>query len=168
LRHGVDPNRGPSLYPNILIPYITNSGDALNAAASHGSVDTLNLLLEHGAKLENSIALHYAAESDQEGRVSVMERLLQLRMDINRWDWNIRDYAIGPPLFYTIKSGNPSHVWFVLENGGNPLLRNRLGQTAVEAAELGASGQIVELLKQAKGQQNLTQSHGASLFSESS
>jgi ankyrin repeat protein len=150
LDHGIDPNRGSSLYPNVFIPYVTNSGDALEAAAGYGSIDVLNLLLERGAKLENCIALHRAAESKEKGRIPMMERLLQLGMDINGSDSIIGNWAMGPPLFYAIESCNASHVQFILKSGGNPLLRNRIGRTAIEEAELGASKQIVALLKQAK------------------
>jgi ankyrin repeat protein len=56
LEHGADPNLAPS-----------DPGSVLDMAAEIGTVAAVDLLLQHGAKLENSTPLHNAASMGPHG-----------------------------------------------------------------------------------------------------
>ncbi|KAJ5365578.1 hypothetical protein N7517_008464 [Penicillium concentricum] len=61
-----------------------NSGAALELAAWFCDMEILEILLGHGAKLENSFALHRAMMRKPSERIPFAERLLSLGADINR------------------------------------------------------------------------------------
>lgn len=123
----------------------------MNSAGRQGSVTVLNLLLDYGAELSNSIALHRAAESTHERRIPVMEHLIRLGMDINGWDDKMGQWSIGTPIVYAVKGGVVDNIQFLLENGADPLLKNRtgdVGRTVMEVIEEIGSAETVELVKQ--------------------
>src|SRR2546430_14976723 len=87
LKLGANPNLGPGIGPGIgdvrrrrLIP---NSGSILQSAAKYSNVETLDLLIAHGAVLSNAAALHAAVEG---GSIDMMARVLELGADVNERD----------------------------------------------------------------------------------
>ncbi|MCJ1429504.1 hypothetical protein MMC29_007419 [Sticta canariensis] len=72
LTHGADPNlpHGRGLFP-------------LEIAAHHAPLDTAQLLLSHGAKLENSRALNAAAAGSKSDRIPVLTFRLDHAADIH-------------------------------------------------------------------------------------
>ena len=113
-----------------------------------------DLLLQHGACLDDSDALHAAAGAGESmtERVEMLAYLLDsAKMDINA----IAKH--GPPAGRGVGRGTPLHsaifaqakdrVNFLLDRGANVDARNTLGQTALEfAIEWDPSGSA-ELLK---------------------
>jgi len=57
----------------------SNTGASLNAAAYYGTTAVFDLLIERGAKLEDSTALHCAAESPNEDaeRIPMIQHYLR-------------------------------------------------------------------------------------------
>ncbi|KAK8078540.1 hypothetical protein PG996_004710 [Apiospora saccharicola] len=106
-----------------VLPAVT-SATVLNRAAAHGSVKTFRLLLQSGASMRHPgvLALHTAAASHEEDRISVMEYLLdELGVDLEGLDGTDsestpvnRHDIYGKPLHYAI--GNSQWVtvnWLV-------------------------------------------------------
>ncbi|KAK7978656.1 hypothetical protein PG988_006146 [Apiospora saccharicola] len=107
-----------------LRPTYETSATVLNRAAAHGSVKTFRLLLQSGASMRHPgvLALHTAAASHEEDRISVMEYLLdELGVDLEGLDGTDsestpvnRHDIYGKPLHYAI--GNSQWVtvnWLV-------------------------------------------------------
>ncbi|MCJ1379688.1 hypothetical protein MMC17_002790 [Xylographa soralifera] len=152
LDHGADPNIGApyTFVPSDSAP-VTNSGDALNHAAASLSVATFDLLLAHGARLENSLPLHAAAEvaADAEAVVPMLQHLLSLGVDVNASD-HVKGHAgLGTPLHYAIRAGRLAAVGFLVEHGADLAVRNSHHKTVVEEAQSWGHTQIVELLETA-------------------
>jgi hypothetical protein len=119
LDHGANPNLGPPPFESVpsQIPRL-DSGYVLDAVASSSTVGVLDLLLAYGAKLENSLALHWAAQaSEDHGRIPMMERLLELGMDINGSDVVRGPWQYGTPLDYASRYGRKERVRFLKERG---------------------------------------------------
>ncbi|KAF1999813.1 ankyrin [Amniculicola lignicola CBS 123094] len=132
LKQGANPNFGPPRYPHGHISQIRslpNSGMTLNAAAGNCTPEIFALLLEHGAVLSNSIALHRAAGvsvSVPPGeRIPMLRYLLGLGLDINGMDDAIKigddgRGQRGSPLMYAIYWGRTIEAKWLLEHGADP------------------------------------------------
>ena len=111
LEHGADPNLGPPLSPQPDSTPIPNSGSSLNCAASVATPEVFDLLLQHGAKLENSQPVHMAAASQEDsGRIPMMKYLVGKGVDVNGSDEARGFQAVGPPLFYAIRQKQKEKV----------------------------------------------------------
>lgn len=141
MKHGADPNIGPT--PGGIgdndyhaSPY-EKSGEALNAAAESGSLAVFNMLIEYGAKIEYSSALQRAAYSlkEESERILIMERILQLGVDINSRDTLEAHHGHGTALHHAIRGGHAERVKFLIDHGANPYVRDGIsGNNAIEEA----------------------------------
>lgn len=149
LSRGANPNLGPRLWNEHLdSSLIHNSGAALNAAAAHTSFATFQKLLNHGAKLENSIPLHAvaAAAADAE-RLPMMTELLKLGIGMNAEDEMMGPYSRGPSIVRAIESGGMKKTQFLLEHGAIVDERTlQAAEMAVSSANMG----IINMLRQAR------------------
>ncbi|KAF2108166.1 ankyrin repeat-containing domain protein [Lophiotrema nucula] len=141
LRLGANPNLGPprnAQGPVDQIRPIGNSGLALNEAAAKCTPEILGLLVQHGAVLSNSVALHRAAgvpPSIPPGeRIPMLEYLVGLGLDVNAMDDAIKvadDDAgrgqWGSPLQYSIKWGRVEEARWLLDHGADPDLKTPWG-----------------------------------------
>ena len=104
------------------------------------SVEMIRLLLDHGAKLEGSSALHVAAER---GDLLKMRALLQLGADVNenlRLDWskpesfwlNIKRESLGTSLHYAVDGWSLDEAELLMASGADPKARDVLGRTPLE------------------------------------
>ena len=125
----------------------------LEVAAASSSPAVLDVLLEHGLKLEQTDALHSAAgafEARPE-RLDMMAHLLDLGMDINaienKGQPSSRGTGKGTPLHSAVYADMKEHVAFLLEKGADKEVRNTLGQTVLEFAVAQESLQALELLR---------------------
>ncbi|KAK1145719.1 hypothetical protein N8T08_003957 [Aspergillus melleus] len=118
LDKGANPNHGAALFSSgVSKETDAKSGEVLNAAAEGASVAVLNLLLERGARLERSYPLHFAAKR---GRVDMIQRLLELNVDINGFDELRGSYKIGTPLHYAARFCHAETVQYLLDKGADP------------------------------------------------
>ena len=151
LDEGADPNLGAPTYGSIQrdSPAIPNSGQALNSAACLPDHTMFDLLVERGAKLENCIALHYAAGSSRTDleRISMMTHLIDLGFDANELDDIAGAYKRGTPLHYAVRSKKLESIRFLLERGADPHLQNQWGETAAEEAVKRGYAEAVELFE---------------------
>lgn len=140
LEHGADPNLGPPLSPQPDSQPIPSSGSTLNCAASVATPDTFDLLLHHGARIENSQPLHMAAASpeDDVGRFPMLEYLLRKGCDVNAGDDDddARGFrAVGPPLLYAVRQGQVRRAKWLLGHGADARIEGSGGATALRLAE---------------------------------
>ncbi|MCJ1394690.1 hypothetical protein MMC18_007570 [Xylographa bjoerkii] len=110
--------------------------DIVFRAAENQSVAFMKCLLAHGAALEGSGALHYAAVR---GRLEMMGWLLDHGADVNELlpkdilgDMREPAPQMGSPLHYAVHCGEFDAVMLLLERGGDMTLRNKYGQNALE------------------------------------
>lgn len=141
-------------------------GSVLDMAAEVGTVPIFKLLLQHGAKLENSFPLHAAAIMGPRdaarlsralpseylsivgNRIPMMKYLLNIGVDVNGPDDSGNPHhRYGNPLHYAIAQGPPANVRFLLEHGADPNLKDARGKTAFELADEIKDG-MDEILKE--------------------
>jgi hypothetical protein len=116
-------------------PPYSNSGDSLNSAAMKGNIALVNLLIERGAMLENSHAIHDAAATDEAKDPEVflmLDHLLALGLDIDGTDEVRGFYSMGTPLHYAVSSNKIERARFLLEKGADPEKMNWLGRKPLD------------------------------------
>lgn len=149
LDHDASPNLGPPKFsPQADSVSSVNCGVCLDTAASASSIVVLDMLINHGAKRENSIPLHMAAGAGESGeRIPMMAHLVDLGFDVNGSDEVRGFHAIGTPLQYAIRAGSVEKVRFLLSKGADPHRPIGLAGSPFKMAERWPSEDIVELLK---------------------
>lgn len=150
LEHGADPNLGPPFNPQPDSAPVTNSSSTLNCAASVATPEVFDLLLEYGAKIENSQPLHMAAASQEDSeRIPMMEYLVGKGVDVNGSDEARGFQAVGSPMFYAIRQGQVEKVRWLLGHGADPRLEGKGGATALGMAEQTEMEELIRIVKEA-------------------
>lgn len=151
LDHGADPNMGPDFVFQAGRKAVHGSGMALQRAACCSSIGTVDLLLERGAKLENSFPLHDAA-CGGDGRIPMMAHLINLGVDVNSLDSARVRYRRGTPLHGAVCGRQPAAVRFLLENGADPQVADVWGVTPIEVARKSENEEMIAMLEGAAAQ----------------
>ncbi len=132
----------------------------LDVAAANSSPVVFDLLLAHGAKLEDSDALHSAAgeKEKQPGRIEMMAHLLDLGMDINaigRREYPAgRRIGRGTPLQSAVAPEEVERIEFLLKRGADREVKNTLGQTPLEYAIARGFATSEAVLKHSREERN--------------
>lgn len=148
LSHGADPTLAPPGPGQPKSSLVSNPGYILRLAAYSSSTATIDLLLEHGARLDKSFALNSAAV--KENNTAMMEHLIELGADLNGFQGGPYVSFQGTPLHRAIRSGRVENVRFLLEKGADPYFKDSpWGGTPLEEAERFVRPEIIELLKNA-------------------
>lgn len=113
----------------------------LDRAAEYGSIDAVKFLLDHGAEINQSNVLHFAAgsarcERDDPMVTSLMEYLLsEAGIDVNSISTtDERDVA----LHRAVKVASRTRVSFLLNHGADLAVEDEAGLTPLEYASQGA------------------------------
>lgn len=150
LEHGADPNRGPLRRRPDLRSDFPYFGHILELAACGSSIPVFDLLLEHGAKLEDGMPLHLVAEAGaHSGGLPMMQHLLDLGVDINGLDNARGPWRAGTPLHCAVKSANAERVRFLLEHGADPHHQGSWGKTPLEMARIRRHSEVAVILAKA-------------------
>lgn len=110
----------------------------------------LKMLLDAGATMQGSDALHVAALN---GRVDALRLLLDNGADVNEIGFEyaaLESFAekAGAPLHYAVDGGHEEVVRFLLEKGADRQVKDVQERIALERArEAGAEGGIIALLE---------------------
>ena len=127
LSHGADPNSGH---------LVTETYSALAAAADHGFLDFVALLVQHGAHVSAGGALAAAAEN---GHVQVVEFLIEQGADID--EVGVHDFGDsrkipreGAPLHKAAARGDVAMAKLLVNKGANINTPDRLGRTPLRRA----------------------------------
>ncbi|KAL8935064.1 MAG: hypothetical protein Q9216_005598 [Gyalolechia sp. 2 TL-2023] len=141
LGHGADPTADTTF-------------SILDVAAACSSPAVLDLLIAHGARLEDSDALHAAAGECESvpGRVEVMRHLIEdLGADVDAIEQRGlpigRGLGRGTPLHSAAYAGKAERIKLLLAEGANKEKQNTLGQTAMDLAIMQESETALEILK---------------------
>lgn len=157
LDHGADPNLGPPLNPQPRSFSVTDSGAALNTAAAMSSPAIIDLLIQHGAKLKNSLPLHAAATTDVKPdceRIAMMAHLLQLGVDINGTDESRGMAAFGTPLHHAVRWARMDAVRFLLMRGADVEAKVLRGKaTALDLARQTGKEELIAMVESSMGEQ---------------
>ncbi len=103
----------------------------LEIVAFWGDVAKLQLLLDHGARLHDTRAIHDAARN---GHVAATALLLDRGVDIERVDTSNSDPPSGTALHCAARAGHFAVVSLLLAGGANRSARDGRGRTAHEIA----------------------------------
>ena len=155
LDHGADPNLGVQrYYGDRFGKSDTDSCAALQAAAGHGSVEAVRLLLDVGAKIQYGAPLHYAAgvcppgvnpynglvtpskEFDR-SRIPVMALLLERGADVNQI-LESRQVVPRYAILQAVVAGAVERVGWLLEHGADPELEGPFGTAVTYATHTGS------------------------------
>jgi hypothetical protein len=117
-----------------MLHLVPNSGRILQAAAQHGTLESLDLLIAHGALPSNAAALHAAVKG---GNIDIMARLLELGVDVDEPDGllTMGREVYFTPLLRAIEQGKTDAVRLLLEKGASTTKRGRRGETALETVK---------------------------------
>lgn len=128
LSRGADPNLGPRIGPGIghtgRFQIVSTSGWTLHAAARSGNVDSFDMLLAHGALLQNAAAVHAAVQG---GSVEMVEHVLDLGANVNERDGleTMGFYFCGTPLLRAINMGRVDLARILLGHGADATVKGR-------------------------------------------
>ena len=138
--------------------YIIENDTYLGTAARRPSSDMLELLIEHGSKLEGSQAL---AQAVQYGQIDNVEILLELGVDINEV-YTTMDYVaretknLGSALHFAVTGGpldierqylEAEVVHFLLGRGAKADLTDGEGRTPLKVAVQECKYDVVQVFK---------------------
>lgn len=120
----------------------------LNTAARVSSITNFDLLLERGANIADSTALHQAALIEGSDRIAMMSHLLEIGYDINAIDEGRHPCNIGTPLHYALWGKLFENVRFLLQRGADPHKCGGLCGSAFTMAERTCRDEFISLMKQ--------------------
>ena len=129
----------------------------LDVAAANATTEVFDLLVAHGARTEDSDALHSAAgeREDKPGRVTMLTHLLDMGFNVNAI--GRRDYppgrriGRGTPLHAAMASQQTDRIELLLLRGADIRVENTLGQTPLEYAISKGFGRSEIFLRSAIG-----------------
>ena len=146
LFHGADPNLTDD-----------RGRTCLATAACELDAPHIQLLLDHGAKMECSDALYAAANTfaGDAGRIEMMQFLLAHGADINQREVQVDprlaekypEKGGGTALHGAVRRWNQDNVRFLLGRGADPNIRDNAGRTPLDVAEGSRDTEMVALLK---------------------
>ena len=144
LEHGANPNISKTNMWQTQLS--TTSGYLLNQATGISTVRTLDLLLRYGGDPQK-LTLHSAIEVlYTEERAKMVERLIDLGVDVNRGDYQWRGpHARGTPLHSVTGLAKLDAVRLLLDCGANPTIKNQYGGSSIKYAAssfVRAAGQL--------------------------
>lgn len=155
LEHGADPNVPPLLGQKV---------DLLTLAAASFPPSTVSLLVEHGARIKGSQALHAAATTSaieiDEGnfrpvpsRIEILKILLDHGADANEMEMDPKELGrprashTGTPLHRAVKDGSVEAVQCLLAYGADVSSPSWSGLTAMETAQMYQRQDMVDVLQ---------------------
>ncbi|KAJ5161689.1 hypothetical protein N7492_007081 [Penicillium capsulatum] len=167
LVHGANPNLGPQQSSNDPASGPNfHSCAALEAAAAHGSVEAVRMILDAGAEISYGTPLHYAAGAVPPGtkssggphptsgaapqnmmrdaenkefdmsRIPVMGLLVERGADVNQLGES--RLVAHHPIMYAALAGAVERVRWLLEQGADPEARGAWGSAAEYVATMGS------------------------------
>ncbi|KAI9801601.1 MAG: hypothetical protein M1825_003280 [Sarcosagium campestre] len=160
LDHGADPNIGPKApSSDARTDFDIQSGQALNRAAASSTTTVFELLLEKGARLEDSDPLHAAATCNADGeRIPMMAYLLKKGVDINSLDDRRGPLGLGTPLHHAVRERKIEKARFLLENGADPHVENNWQQSSATMIGKTSNAALKDLLREYEERKGKTES----------
>lgn len=133
---------------------------ALDYAGYEYSFEVVKLLVQYGADLTNTTAIHNAVVNSVKflpmnpDRLEVVTYLLECGANINQLEYTgdkhnlpITPYT-GTPLHRAVESRDPEHVSYLLRRGADRSIKGTMGMTPLEVAERDHLDEIVAMLRE--------------------
>jgi hypothetical protein len=110
---------------------ISTSCSILQLAVAARNLESVDLLVAHGANINYGAVMHVAVDG---GSLDMMAHLLELGANIDQLDSlnNMADNRYGRPLLRAIAKGKTEAVKFLLENGASTTMKGHDGETAMD------------------------------------
>ena len=135
---------------------------ALDDASYNYSLEVVRLLVQHGADVTNTSAIHGAVANSikfalvNPGRLDIVTCLLECGANINQlWpvmpDVYVRPHITpytGTPLHSAVEGENPESVRYLLSRGADRSIKGYLGMTPLEVAESDGLDEIAATLRE--------------------
>lgn len=151
LAHGANPNLGPQKdFYDRHGSSDTESCNALESAAAHGSVEAVQMLLNAGARIQNGAPLHFAAGVCPPGanphagrvkpskdfdmdRIPVMRLLVENGADVN---YKVETRHMQPQyaIVHAVMAGAMERVKWLVKQGADPFVKGSFGSAASYAS----------------------------------
>lgn len=139
LEHGADPNLKHR--PDECSSY---QGTAIRSALAINQLESIKILVKHGAVLESNLLEPCIAPFMHEKiGIETVQYLLDAGLDPNV----IIKGGSGTPLQLAVRYGLHDRVEAFLQAGADPYVENRSGETPLEEAEKSNNEAIVKLLE---------------------
>ena len=114
----------------------------MDKAASKASLEVIEMLVQHGGRIQSSNVLPWAAKTSLPDRNGVIRYFLDKGVHIDALEFEhdekiFKKYskkAFGTALHHASKRGNVQVVSFLLQMGARRDLRDSVGKTALEYA----------------------------------
>lgn len=138
LGQGADPNLGPTATkgsPGSDDLHIPQSGAALEIAVLNKNISSFDILLDHGAKMENALVLHTVC-IDRDGLIPMMEHLVRRGADVNKFGYHYFLDHGGTPLLMAAKTGDAEKARWLVEHGADPLIPDASHLYPIQWAEV--------------------------------
>ena len=149
LQHGADPN------------IRTRRGyTALDYAGYKYSLEVVKLLVQHGADINSTTAIHNAVLNSVKfppvnpGRLDIVAFLLDCGANINQLELTGDGFErppttpyTGTPLHRAVESGDLEHVRYLLSRGADWSIQGAMGMTPLELAERDQLDEIEAMLR---------------------
>lgn len=129
----------------------------LSIAVAIAPLDIIELLIEHGGRLDHGELLHEASLRTLPDCTAVLEFLLEHGAEINRIKFSDNDFSfrwfqsagLGTALQDAAREGNEQAVTYLLEQGADPQIPNTRGTLPIESARLNHHEAIIRILEAA-------------------
>jgi ankyrin repeat protein len=144
LAHGANPNEGCML-----------DVTPLSYAVEFATFEVIKLLFNQGGSIERGQLLHFAAYRKSADQAGVLAYLVEKGFNVNhimyqnRMDnYNMqKDWSLSTPLHRAAERGQLIGAKWLVEQGGNPRIRDSLGQLPLDRAEAWSRSDVAEYLR---------------------
>lgn len=162
---GANPNFGPDPDPEKEhddSAYIDTSGAVLERASNSASPAIIDILLEHGANLHNSRAIHEALYRDTSADViEMLDHLVKRGADVNHLAIHMRGFRWGARLLnIAAEIGRLEPIQWLLEHGAAPTATDRYGIPPCCSTQLLKNDEADKLLSDAYNKKLRASSEG--------
>ena len=120
---------------------------ALELAANSRDPIIIDILIQHGAKVESCLAIHNATTRFDNRGIPMLDHLLQHGFDINAFENVSGFYGKASPLCVTAMAGRRTETKWLLEHGADPRLGNEFGTNAVDYTALRGDEALQQVLE---------------------
>lgn len=130
-----------------------NSGQALDYAAAGSTIQVIDLLLNHGAKIENSQALHAATESCRSDTevIPIMEHMIELGCDVNALRPTYSGRTFDTPLSRAFRVQAIERARYLINHGADPRKESAGGKYGICPLDLAIRHQRQEFVDLFRG-----------------
>lgn len=141
--------------------YVETSEAVLEQAAESASPAIIDILLEHGANLQNSRAIHEALHRETIADViEMLEHLVKRGADVNHLAFHMHGFHWGArPLNIAAEIGNLEPIRWLFEHGADPTATDLMGISPCGNAQL-FENEADELLSDAYHKKRQASSEG--------